>query len=62
MAESNYIDMKTFTFDVFYCPSLIQSQISPASKAAYREYLTKLEQMYNKLLVRKKQTFQLYVP
>lgn len=31
---------------------LIQSQISPASKAAYREYLTQLEQMYSKLLVR----------
>ena len=35
---------------------LIQSQISTASKAAYREYLIKVEQMYSKLLVRKKKT------
>ena len=30
---------------------LLQSQISPASKAAYREYLGKLELQYGKLLV-----------
>lgn len=30
---------------------LLQSQISSASKAAYRDYLGKLEQQYNKLLV-----------
>lgn len=30
---------------------LFQSQISPASKAAYRDYLGKLELQYGKLLV-----------
>lgn len=37
--------------NVSYCLSLIQSQISPVSKAAYRDYLGKLELQYGKLLV-----------
>lgn len=42
--------------NVSQCLSLIQSQISPASKAAYREYLGKLEQLYGKLLVSYQET------
>lgn len=37
--------------NVSYCLFLLQSQISPASKAAYRDYLGKLELEYGKLLV-----------
>lgn len=35
----------------FYSFPLIQSQLSPVSKGAYREYLGKLELQYGKLLV-----------
>lgn len=34
-----------------FASHLLQSQVSPASKAAYRDYLKKLELQYDKLLV-----------
>lgn len=52
-----YLFFKTFFFNRFNSFPHLQSQISPASKAAYRDYLGKLELQYNKLLVsRKKKT------
>lgn len=42
-----------------FSSSLLQSQISPISKAAYRDYLGKLELQYGKLLVSCRKDYKL---